>query len=328
MNFLENRRQAVNSSQQAIEKREKYFSRFFLIGKAVFLMGIFLLIACGLLVYQYAQALDPVEKGATVSITIEGDAPPPPPPPPGGGGGSYIPPEIPKAKSKVIFKGKAYPGALVTILKDGAVAATLEVDSTGYFSKSLSGLTPKIYAFGIWAEDVERRKSLTLNYSISLIEGTTTTMELFLPPTFEIDKAKLAQGEDLEMTGKTFPLSNVNILVSPNKLIRKTSADAQGNWSYKLNTAALAIGNHTCKVQSQTHDGAQSPFSQSLSFSVVSSQCWGADLNKDRKVNIFDFSILLYFWNKTAPENICADINQDKIVDLVDFSIMMYQWSD
>jgi hypothetical protein len=330
MNFLESKTQAINNTQQTIKEREKYFSRFSLMVKAVFFMGIFLLISCGLLISQYAQALDPVQKGATVSITIEGDTPTPP-----GGGGSYVPPQT---QSKVIFKGKAYPGAFVTILKDGAVAATLEVDATGYFSKFLSGLTPRIYAFGIWAEDVERRKSLTLNYSISLIGDTITTMEIFLPPTFEINKAEYAQGEDLIMTGKTFPLSNINILVSPNKLIRKTTADAKGNWSYKLNTADLEPGDHTCKVQSQTNDGEQSPFSQQLSFSIASPEppspeppspeCQGADLNKDGEVNIFDFSILLYFWDSAALENICVDINQDKIVDLVDFSIMMYQWTD
>ena len=48
------------------------------------------------------------------------------------------------------------------------------------------------------------------------------------------------------------------------------------------------------------------------------------DLNKDGKVNLVDFSILLYYWKTTHHE---ADINIDGIVDLADFSIMMYCWT-
>jgi hypothetical protein len=51
------------------------------------------------------------------------------------------------------------------------------------------------------------------------------------------------------------------------------------------------------------------------------------DLNKDGKINIVDFSILMYFWNQTNPSNPCADINKDGIVNLTDFSIMLYWWT-
>jgi hypothetical protein len=51
------------------------------------------------------------------------------------------------------------------------------------------------------------------------------------------------------------------------------------------------------------------------------------DLNKDGKINIVDFSILMYFWNQTNPSNPCADINKDGIVNLTDFSIMLFWWT-
>ena len=301
------------------KKRKKYFSQS-LTFKAAFL---FLLVACSLLLFhQSTRALEPVEKGVGVSVTIEEEAAPPPPL--GAGGPPWVPPV---AYATAIFKGKAYPGALVTILKDGMVATTFKVDATGYFSRSLTGLPAKIYTFGIWAEDVRGRESLTLSYSISLIGGMKTTMEIFLPPTFELDKTEVEQGEDLGMTGQTYPLSNLNIFIFPDGLARKTSVDEKGDWSYKLDTTSLVLGTYTAKVQAQTDEGEQSPFSQTLSFSVLLSKCRGADLNFDGKVNIIDFSILLYFWNSTTPENICTDINRDGIVNLVDFSIMMYQWT-
>jgi len=298
------------------KKRKKYFSQS-LISKAAFL---FLLVAWGLLLSsQLTQAIT-IEKEVGVSVTIEEEAAPPLL----GVGGPYIPPV---AYATAIFKGKAYPGALVTILKDGMVATTFKVDSTGYFSRSLTGLPAKIYTFGIWAEDVRGRESLTLSYSISLIGGMKTTMEIFLPPTFELNKTEVEQGEDLGMAGQTYPLSNLNIFVFFPTLTKKTSADDKGDWSYKLDTTPLALGTHTSKVQSQTDEGEQSPFSQTLSFSVASPEYQGADLSQDGKVNIIDFSILLYFWHSTAPENIRTDINRDGIVNLVDFSIMMYQWT-
>ena len=52
--------------------------------------------------------------------------------------------------------------------------------------------------------------------------------------------------------------------------------------------------------------------------------CPNADLNKDGRVNLTDFSILLYYW---GTDNACADQNQNGIVDLVDFSIMMFYWT-
>ena len=56
-------------------------------------------------------------------------------------------------------------------------------------------------------------------------------------------------------------------------------------------------------------------------------ECWGADLNKDGKVSLIDFSILLYWWDKLPFVDPCIDINQDDNVNLPDFSIMLYHWT-
>jgi hypothetical protein len=49
-----------------------------------------------------------------------------------------------------------------------------------------------------------------------------------------------------------------------------------------------------------------------------------ADLNRDGKVNLVDFSILLSKW-QTDDE--VADINADGNVNIADFSIMLFQWT-
>ncbi len=51
------------------------------------------------------------------------------------------------------------------------------------------------------------------------------------------------------------------------------------------------------------------------------------DINKDTRINIVDFSILMYFWQDINPSNPCADINKDGVVNLTDFSIMLYWWT-
>lgn len=50
-----------------------------------------------------------------------------------------------------------------------------------------------------------------------------------------------------------------------------------------------------------------------------------ADFNRDCRVDLTDFSILLHSWG--IPKNPIADINKDGRVDLVDFSIMLYWWT-
>jgi hypothetical protein len=49
------------------------------------------------------------------------------------------------------------------------------------------------------------------------------------------------------------------------------------------------------------------------------------DLNNDNRVDLVDFSILLFNWG--VPEDSIADLNKDGKVDLVDFSILLYWWT-
>ena len=49
------------------------------------------------------------------------------------------------------------------------------------------------------------------------------------------------------------------------------------------------------------------------------------DLNNDSRVDLVDFSILLFNWG--VPKDSIADLNKDGKVDLVDFSILLYWWT-
>lgn len=305
-------------------RRKNFYSVFALI---IFCcsIGLVLLFDISLPEVVNAQLTDQ----ATLRIAVWVGPPPPttPPTPPG----HTIPP-----LTKLIFRGRVYPSALITILKDGEVAATFKAFESGVFERQLTGLDGGTYTFGIWAEDTEGRESLTLTFIIDVLPQRITTISgIFIPPTISLSSTQVKQGEDLEVSGQAYPNSQIFSFISPDNLVKDVFVGQDGKWSIKLDTLSLAEGEHEIKAQALYRDGQQSPFSQTIDFLVLRREpppppaiCWGADLNFDRRVDLVDFSILLYYWEQREPENVCADINQDGIVDLIDFSIMMYEWTD
>ena len=266
----------------------------------------------------------PVQESLNISVTIEEVAPIPP----------FYPwfPSGAAPLTKVIFEGRTYPSAFLTLLKNGKVAATFFAQDSGLFKTELTGLEGGTYTFGIWAEDIEGRKSVTLSFTLGILKGTITTISgIFISPTIEVFPTQVERGQRLNVFGQAFPESEIHIFISPEEIVKKTKTSLKGKWLYELDTSFLKEGEHEVQAKAFYEDGEQSQFSQSLSFLVLPPGilvCWGADLNFDRKVDIIDFSILLYFWRQTNPENRCVDINFDGIVDIFDFSIMMYWWTD
>jgi len=83
-------------------------------------------------------------------------------------------------------------------------------------------------------------------------------------------------------------------------------------------------------------NGARTPNSFALQFSVStqtiqpppSGQCGRSDLNCDSKVNLIDFSILLFYWDLTDySKNPRVDIDKNGDIGLKDLSIMLYDWT-
>lgn len=267
------------------------------------------------------------ESYISISAEVQGQAvlPPPPPEQLPPGAPAIIPPFPP---AKVIFEGRAYPDAFLTLLKNGMVAATFFAESSGLFAKEITGFPGGNYAFGIWAEDTEGRKSITLSFRATILGGVTTTISgIFIPPTIETSLTQVEIGKELNILGQVFPKSLVKIFISSEEIVKRTTADEDGKWTYKLNTSSLKEGRYEVKARAIHEDGEMSPLSQTLSFLVLTRACQGADLNLNGRVDIVDFSILLYFWGQSNPADSCSDTNFDGIVDIVDFSIMMYWWT-
>jgi hypothetical protein len=62
----------------------------------------------------------------------------------------------------------------------------------------------------------------------------------------------------------------------------------------------------------------------SFTVNLQVNPCKRSDLNCDGRVNLADFSILMYYWGTSWTP---ADTNKDGIVGLPDFSIMMFDWT-
>ncbi len=266
-----------------------------------------------------------LEQGVSVSMVVGSITPPG-----GGGGGGLI---TPSGFATVVFKGKAYPGSYVTILKNGVVATTLSADPAANFESTITGLTAGVWTFGLWSEDEEGIKSLTLSFPASLTAGTVTTFSgLFLPPTIDLGNTSVYKGEILNVFGFTYPESEVNVFInSETEIVKKVKADNDGGWLFALDTSIIETGEHSVRSKAVSLESEISPFSQSLKFKLLKEgeqkASQEADSNLDGKVDLIDFSILLYFWGQSNPSNIYVDINSDGAVDLIDFSIMMYYWT-
>ena len=164
------------------------------------------------------------------------------------------------------------------------------------------------------------------------VETQVSVSGEYLPPTIQIDKRQLKKGDTLTVSGQSAPAVTVETHVhSADEVVVTTSTDTSGNWKLAFNTAPLQNNDfHTVSADFTTSLAGvvqRSTVSQSLSFYLGAGNVgkgFLADLNHDGKVNLADFSILLYYWGTSTP---LADINGDGTVDLADFSILLYNWT-
>lgn len=262
---------------------------------------------------------------------------PPTPPGGGGGGGGSLPPSI--VNSTVNFSGRAYPGSLVTVLRDGQIVAQSPADPGANFFISVSNLSAGTYNFGLSAQDYQGRNSLISSFTLTVSSGTVVSISnIFISPTIAVSKNNIILGENLLIFGQSVPDSEVTIQVNSEETIfLNTLADEQGAYLYNFNTSPLSLGQHSAKSKS-AYSGELSPFGRSVSFRVSEDDkgeeefiCVKADLNCDGKVNLIDFSIAAFWYKRPLSENFKLiekeRLNADGKIDLVDFSILAYYWT-
>ena len=253
----------------------------------------------------------------------------------GGGGGGFLSGSfIPAPDAQVTIQGKAYPNADVNILQDGEVIGVVKADSAADFFFTTTSVTPGTVTFGFWAEDQKGLRSVAFNTTFQVAQAAVTTVSgVFLPPTIELNKRVLDQGETLILSGQTVPEVTVTTVVQSDPVELDIPSDVEGAWSLAFDTSELEEDVHTAKAKFGVlvnGNLAESGYSQSLTFFIGDAEDFVGtpDLNRDGFVNLIDFSILLFHWNTDGgTSDPPADINQDGIVNLTDFSIMIFVWT-
>lgn len=273
----------------------------------------------GLLLIVVLFALCPVLTSAalvTITAVVQGPEPPPPPP-----------------DTVVTFRGIAYPQSQVTIQRNGAVLVTVPADPSAHFDVTLKNQQAGIASFDVFAEDAQGRVGRTSSFTISITAGTTTTVTgIFLGPTIQVNGDSFKASDTVTMLGATAPSSAVTIFVSSEEeQTFNVNADASGLWTLQKLGSDLGSGAHTAKAKAVAPSNEISGFSSSVSFAVNAADVCDtknvADINCDGKVNLTDFSILLFYWKQKDPANARADINHDRVVNLTDLSILLFNWS-
>ena len=260
--------------------------------------------------------------------------PPPPPPGGGGGGGGLIDGLIPvRAQTRVVLEGKAYPNTSINVLEDGIIVGVVRSDNDANFSYETSNVTPGPTTFGFWAVDGRGVRSITFTTTFQVTQNAVTTVSnVFLPPTIDLKSKKVGSGDSLDALGTTAPSAKVSLFVDKEKDPRATATSSPaGSWNATIETLGLENeAFHAIKgmfEQIGVGEQAKSGYSQAVNFYVGTRDAvnpGNGDLNGDGKVNLVDFSILLFHW---GSDHAVADLNQDGAVNLTDFSILLFNWT-
>jgi len=251
-----------------------------------------------------------------------------------GGGGSSAAGgrDAPLGDTRLNVQGRAFPNANVTILIDGTTVGTVRSNSTGAFLFN-TGVSPGTASLSFFAIDSANTRSATVNTTFDVTQGAVTNVNgILIPPTIRASNTNINPGDVVTLSGQTIPSSRVEISIDNGPNTLTTTSDAAGNWSLQLNTASLSIAEHTVRARFIVSDSprVESAYGTALQLfvGVEGRATSNSDLNRDGRVNLIDFSILIFWWGTAGGNsNPPADINGNGRVGLEDFSILLFNWT-
>jgi len=262
----------------------------------------------------------------------------------GGGSGAIIGGSERLYLSSVLLEGWAYPITNLNILKDGEIISGVMSGQDGFFKKEISGLERGTYTFSIYAQDGDKRKSSIFSSTLSLRQGTNNKIsDIVIAPSIELKNDTLKVGDKAVVFGESVPGSTVELFVDKQQKNKNTIGEGSkftasstkgvkgfrdGSWKISFDTSSFENGTYEVKARSILNGQAESSFSRIVWLGMGGEPkpdfSLRADLNKDGKVNLIDFSILLVHWGGSDQN---TDINLDGTVNLSDFSIMLFNWT-
>jgi hypothetical protein len=216
---------------------------------------------------------------------------------------------------------------------DGDAVGTVRTNSRGEFLFNLE-VEPGTASFSFWANDVSGTRSATFTTTFDVTQGAVTSVNgILIPPTIHTTTAQINPGAIVILDGQTVPNATIQVSVDNAAPTLTTVADATGRWQVSFNTSGLRADTHTVKARFIEGTGAlkrESTYGTALSLfvGVEGKATSNSDLNRDGKVNLVDFSILVFWWGTPGGNsNPPADINSNAKVGLEDFSILLFNWT-
>lgn len=252
----------------------------------------------------------------------------------GGGGSSNTGgSDTPLGDTQISVQGKAYPTVTVTILLDGESVGTVRTNSSGEFLFN-TDTDPGTVSMSFWATDSSGTRSATFNTTFDVTQGAVTNVNgVYIPPTIRVSNPNINPGDVITLEGKTIPNVAVEVSVDDGDLVLETTSNSSGDWSVQFDTSQVSVDTHTAKarfIEGSSTLKTESIYGTSISLfiGVEGQPTSNADLNRDGRVNLVDFSILVFWWGTGGGNsNPPADINQNGRVSLEDFSILLFNWT-
>lgn len=254
----------------------------------------------------------------------------------GGGGGS----QTNSARSLVAFEGQSMPFGVVTLRIDGEPVASTTSDQLGRFSFTAKNLSRGTYRFELFATDPKGTQTNTVSFNTTVKDRSVLKFDtIVLSPTLTSNLSTAVRGGVVTLSGYGTP--NINLLITALDSALATTfytahTDQSGAYSYTL-TAPSTYGQLTLTTRMvEATSTVSRPITLVVGGANVPRGNEGncpvkADLNADCRVNLIDFSILIYWYRGTISDTFRAIektmLSGDGKADFVDFSVMMYHWT-
>ena len=249
----------------------------------------------------------------------------------GGGGGGWTNSLGGSASSSprasVIFAGYSAPRSIVRSFANGRLLGESLVGDDGRYSISISDIAAGFHVFGLMSIDPSGRFSALQNVPMRLSADSRTTVDgVVLAPSISLE-----EGTTIRISGSTIPYAQVTLSVSARSF--DTRSDLLGRYFFELERGTFAAGVHSARVHAEAGSFV-APFGLPVQFTigervVLSPQ--RADLNGDTRVDITDFSVLLYWFRRDLSPALLElereRLSGDGRIDFTDFSIMAYHWT-
>ncbi len=225
------------------------------------------------------------------------------------------------SNSTVTFTGVAPTSSIITFKDNSIVAGTTTTDPAGNFAKTVTS-TPGLHDFVLNLTDTSGRTTPDTTFSgVNLPNQIDTPINnVLLPPTIDISKTSIYSGETVAILGQGSPGSTLHIILNGSEIYSGVLGGS--DYNIALNSG-YTVGSNSIHAYLSRPGFTNSV--DSFSKTVTVTNCRRSDLNCDGRVNLTDFSILMYWWNTSGPT---GDINHDGTVGLIDFSIMLYDWTN